>query len=114
MTRFFYASLQTDILLEERNASKAISIALAELLSSIKETWERLLLNIDKTKELEKDRQTVKKLLQWLVVATRPLTFLKIRAGTNRFQDLHTVIRGPFVGLNDERAAVRYHRQQLV
>ena len=80
MPRFLFASLQLKILLEQTDTSQDISITLVQLPSTIAGTWERLLLNIDAAQELEKPRQTVKKLLQWLVAATRPLTLLEIRA----------------------------------
>jgi ankyrin repeat protein len=53
---------------------------LEDLPPNIAQTWERLLLDIDAAQNLPRDRETVKKMLQWLVAAARPLTLYEIRA----------------------------------
>lgn len=53
---------------------------LEELPPNIAQTWERLLMDIDAAQNLPRERETVKRILQWLVAAARPLTLSEIRA----------------------------------
>ena len=79
MLRFLFATLQLQILLGSDSSEDVLTV-LEELPPNIAQTWERLLLDIDAAQNLPRDRETVKKILQWLVAAARPLTLNEIRA----------------------------------
>lgn len=53
---------------------------LGELPLDINETWVRLLNDIDTAQRSQSDRETFKRILQWLVAAVRPLTLEELRA----------------------------------
>ncbi|KAF2469325.1 uncharacterized protein BDR25DRAFT_48216 [Lindgomyces ingoldianus] len=76
---FLFAALQLQIFLGSDSSEDVLTI-LEELPPNIAQTWERLLLDIDAAQNLPRDRETVKKILQWLVAAARPLTLNEIRA----------------------------------
>ncbi|KAE9381048.1 ankyrin [Stipitochalara longipes BDJ] len=76
---FLFAALQLQILLGSDSSEDVLTI-LEELPPNIAQTWERLLLDIDAAQNRPRDRETVNKILQWLVAAARPLTLNEIRA----------------------------------
>lgn len=77
MCRFLFAKLQLDIL---RNCviSADVWAALADLPEDLDETWVRLLQDLDTAKpSINRDR--IRRILQWLVAAVRPLKVQEIQ-----------------------------------
>jgi ankyrin repeat protein len=77
MIRFLFAKLQLDILLKCLTEHD-VSATLTDLPEDLDETWVRLLLDIDTTQpRINRDR--IRRILQWLVAAIRPLKVDEIR-----------------------------------
>jgi ankyrin repeat protein len=71
-SRFLFAKLQLDILWNCLN-SHDVSTTLADLPEGLDATWVRLLRDID-TAQPNVNRDKIRRILQWLVAAARPLT----------------------------------------
>ncbi|KAF2662141.1 ankyrin [Lophiostoma macrostomum CBS 122681] len=76
---FLFASLQLQIL-QDYDGGRDILTAVGLLPSDINKTWELLLRNIDAAQQFEEGPEIVKKILQWLAAAARPLKLCEVRA----------------------------------
>jgi hypothetical protein len=77
MIRFLFAKLQLDILLKCLTEHD-VSATLTDLPEDLDETWVRLILDSD-TAQPRIHRDRIRRILQWLVAAIRPLRVDEIR-----------------------------------
>ena len=78
MSRFLFAKLQLEILLDS-HGYEDVSAALLSLPEDLDETWVRLLVDVDSAHPNPRNHEKIRRILRWLVSAARPLKVDEIK-----------------------------------